>query len=221
MGRDAHATIWLHASLRFRHGESAPMAKILRSRDREGEDGPTKFENSTRSLTLAALYAPVPIAAALERRRLPVSESQPRISAIQTLERLTSCRLDAGKHRLRTLTGTVAMSVRRLMGRSGGWSPGGPYGKHFQAAPEASPNNPVLAVRHARRTDRRFAASRAPHQSLPALISVQYAFRAFTLCLNHSTYLKPLAFWVGSFYDYGFSIHQPETLSGKTDVPTQ
>ena len=64
---------------------------------------------------------------------------------------------DAEKRRLRTLTGTDAILVQRLMGRSGGCSPGGSYGKRFQASHEASLDIPAFAVRPTRRTDRRDA----------------------------------------------------------------
>jgi len=75
---------------------------------------------------------------------------------------------DAEKRRLRTLTGTDAARVQRLMGRSGGCSPGGSYGKRFQANHEASLDIPAFAVRPTRRTDRRVApaAVRPPERPI-------------------------------------------------------
>ena len=55
-------------------------------------------------------------------------------TAIQTVERLTCWRRDAERRCLRTQTGTDAIGVQRLMGRSGGCSPGGPYDKRCLAA---------------------------------------------------------------------------------------
>ena len=75
---------------------------------------------------------------------------------------------DAEKRRLRTLTSTDAVRVQRLMGRSGGCSPGGSCGKRFQATHEASPDIPAFAVRPTRRTDRRVApaAVRPPERPI-------------------------------------------------------